>query len=72
MCLGDIVASPHHKDRWPNFFEMGGGLFARIPFAAAVGNHDVQGGTVLYDRYIGRPAGTPEGYYYGAFDVGSD
>jgi hypothetical protein len=72
VCLGDIVAGPHHQQRWPSFFEMGKDLFARIPFATAVGNHDVQGGTVLYDRYIGRPEGTPEGYYYDAFDVGPD
>lgn len=72
VCLGDIVAAPHHTQRWPNFFEMGGDLFTRIPFTTAVGNHDVQGGTILHDRYIGRPEGTPEGYYYFTFQVGPD
>jgi hypothetical protein len=72
VCLGDIVASPRHSERWPSFFEMSGGLFARIPFTAAVGNHDVDGGSSPYDRYIGKPVGTPTGYYYDAFDVGPD
>jgi hypothetical protein len=72
VILGDMVASGHHMDNWLAFFEMGRDLFARIPFTTIIGNHDVKHETELYDRYIGRPDRTPEGYYYRTADVGGD
>jgi hypothetical protein len=72
VILGDIVASGLHESNWLAFFEMGRDLFDRVPFTAIIGNHDVKRETVLYDRYVGRLNGAPEGYYYSTAEVGGD
>ncbi len=72
VILGDMVSSGRQKDNWLSFFEMGRDLFSHIPFTTLIGNHDVKHETLLYDRYVGRPEGTPAGYYYGTAEVGGD
>jgi len=72
VILGDMVSRGRNLDGWRAFFTVGRDLFSRVPFTTAIGNHDVKHGTVLYDHYIGRPEGTPEGYYYSQFELGED
>ena len=72
VTLGDLVVSSQRKENWLSFFEMGGPLFDHIPFMSLIGNHDAKRETGLYDRYMGRLDGTPEGYYYHTTQVTSD
>jgi hypothetical protein len=70
--LGDMITWNDRREYWYAFFKTAGDLFSRVPFVAAVGNHEVAHGTDLYDYFFGRPEGTPEGYYYCTFDIGPD
>ncbi len=72
VILGDLVSSGRNKECWLSFFEMAGMLLDHVPFLSIIGNHDAKHGTALFDRYVGRHNGTPEGFYYFTAQVTSD